>query len=94
MPSLCLEPVSEPKKITTIEAWRSCFLIFVGIYTSKYPAEAPAFMKYGKIIQDLVARGHSWSYYDQNFRCYGRDRPLPFLGAFCMGNCGFVHNLH
>ena len=40
MPSLCLEPVSKPKKITTIEAWSSCFLIFVGIYTSKYPAGA------------------------------------------------------
>ena len=70
MPSLCLEPVSKPKKITAIEAWSSCFLIFVGIYTSKYmyPAEAPALMKYGEIIQDLAARGHNWSYYDQNFR--------------------------
>jgi len=68
IPSLCLEPVSKPKKITTIEAWNSCFLIFVGVYTSKYPAEAPALMKYGEIIQDLAARGHNWSYYDQNFR--------------------------
>ena len=68
MPSLCLEPVSEPKKITTIEAWSSCFLIFVGIYTSKYPAEVLALMKYGEIIQDLAARGHNWSYYDRNFR--------------------------
>lgn len=31
MPSLCLEPVSKPKKITTIEGWSSCFLIFVGV---------------------------------------------------------------
>ena len=68
MPSLCLEPVSRPKKITTIEAWNGCFIIFVGVYTSKYPAEAPALMKYGEIIQDLAARGHNWSYYDQNFR--------------------------
>ena len=42
MPSLCLEPASKPKKITTIDAWSSCFLIFVGVYTSKYLAEAPA----------------------------------------------------
>lgn len=68
LPSLCLEPVSKPKQITSIEAWTSCFLIFVGIYTSKYPAEAPALMKYGEIIQDLAARGHNWRYYDQNFR--------------------------
>ena len=25
-------------------------------------------MKYGEIIKDLAARGHNWSYYDQNFR--------------------------
>ncbi|XP_067044266.1 uncharacterized protein, partial [Acropora muricata] len=68
VPSLCLEPVSKPKQITSIEAWTSCFLIFVGIYTSKYPAEAPALMKYGEIIQDLAARGHNWRYYDRNFR--------------------------
>lgn len=68
MLSLCLEPASKPKKITTIDAWSSCFLIFVGVYTSKYPAEAPALMKYGEIIRDLAARGHNWSYYDQNFR--------------------------
>ena len=35
MPSLCLEPASKPKKITTIHAWSSCFLIFVGVCTSK-----------------------------------------------------------
>jgi len=68
MPSLCLEPTSKPKKITTIDAWSSCFLIFVGVYTSKYLAEAPALMKYGQIVQDLAARGHNWSHYDQNFR--------------------------
>ncbi|XP_044181866.1 uncharacterized protein LOC122962697 isoform X1 [Acropora millepora] len=39
-----------------------------GIYTSKYPAEAPALKKYGEIIQDLAARGHNWRYYDQKFR--------------------------
>ena len=68
MPSLCLEPVAKPAKIATIEGWTSCFIIFVGIYTSKYPTEAPALMKYGEIIKDLAARGHNWSYYDQNFR--------------------------
>ena len=67
-PSLCLEPVSKPKQIASIEMWNSCFLIFVGVYTSKYPTEAPALMKYEEIIQDLAARGHNWRYYDQNFR--------------------------
>ena len=84
LPSLCLEPVSKPKQITSIEAWTSCFLIFVGIYTSKYPAEAPALMKYGEIIQDLAARGHNWRYYDQNFSASKAGLRIP-LGRFAWG---------
>ncbi len=66
--SFCLEPVSRSRKITTIEAWHQAFLIFVGIYTQKYPLEAPALMKYGQIIRDLAARGQNWRFYDENFR--------------------------
>ena len=29
-------------------------MIFVGVYTSQFPSEAPAFMKYGEIVQDLA----------------------------------------
>ncbi|KAL9967839.1 hypothetical protein ACROYT_G026137 [Oculina patagonica] len=54
MPSLCLEPVSKPKTITTIEAWSSCFLIFIGVYTSRYPAETPALMKYGEKVSSTA----------------------------------------
>ncbi len=66
--SFCLEPVSRARKITTIEAWHQAFLIFVSIYTQKYPLEAPALMKYGQIIRDLAARGQNWRFYDENFR--------------------------
>ena len=86
MPSLCFEPDSKPKKITTIEAWSSCFLIFVGVYTSKYPAEAPALMKYGEIIQDLAARGHNSSCYDQDFSFLWQRQALCLsLGGFARG---------
>ena len=94
MPSLCLEPVSKPKKITTIEAWSSCFLIFVGIYTSKYPAEAPALMKYGEIIQDLAARGHNWSYYDQNFRFLRQRQASAFPWGILHGELWLRAHLH
>ena len=67
-PSLCIEPVTKPKKITSIEAWISSFHVFVGVYTKKFPHEAPALMKYGEIIQDLAVRGHNWKFYDDNFR--------------------------
>ena len=42
--------------------------MFVGIYASRYPNEAPGLMKYGSTIQDLAARGHNWRFYDKNFR--------------------------
>lgn len=70
-PSLCIEPVTKPKKITSIEAWISSFHVFVGVYTKKFPLEAPALMKYGEIIQDLAVRGHNWKFYDDNF-CFLR----------------------
>jgi hypothetical protein len=54
--SLCLEPVSKPKRILNIEAWQQAFYIFVEVYTQKYPHEAPALTKYGKNIRDLAAR--------------------------------------
>ena len=67
-PSLCIEPVSRPKKISSIEAWLSSFHVFVGVYTQRFPHEAPALMKYGEIVQDLAGRGHNWKFYDENFR--------------------------
>ena len=67
-PSLCFEPATRPKKIQTIETWMHAFHIFAGIYVQKYPNEAAALMKYADVIQDLVAGGHNWKYYDEHFR--------------------------
>ena len=72
--SFCLEPASRPKKIHNIEVWLQAFHIFVGVYTQKYPNEAPALMKYGQTIQDLAARGQNWRFYDENFRFCGKPR--------------------
>ena len=68
IPSLCLEPLAKAKKLSSIETWLSCFHIFVGVYTSRCPHEAPALMKYGEVVQDLAARGGNWRFYDENFR--------------------------
>ena len=40
----------------------------MGVYTQKYPVEAPLLMKYSEIIRDLAARGYNWRYYDENFQ--------------------------
>ena len=68
LPSLCLEPVEKPRKISSLESWLSAFHVFVGVYTMKYASESPALMKYGSIIRDLAARGQNWRFYDENFR--------------------------
>ena len=44
LPSLCIEPIAKNKKIISIESWLSSFHIFVGIYTKRFPHEAPALM--------------------------------------------------
>ena len=78
VPSLCLEPVSKTKKFLSIDSWLNCFHIFVGVYTRKYPNEAPALMKYGEVVQDLAARGHNWKFYDENFRFLRQSQPAAF----------------
>jgi hypothetical protein len=59
-PSLFLEPSEKTCKINSFEKWLQAFHILVGVYTSKYPSEAPALMKYGDIVRDLATRGHNW----------------------------------
>ena len=67
-PSLSLESVAKPKHINSIEVWDKAFRIFVGVFTQKYPLEAPHLMKYREIIHDLAVRGQNWQFYDENFR--------------------------
>ena len=77
-PTLCLEPLQKGKNISTIDTWTSAFQIFVGIYTSKFPAEAPALMKYGEVVRDLAEKGANWIYYDTNFRYLRQKKPADF----------------
>ena len=77
-PSLALEPVTKTRKLLTISSWTSNFMVFVGVYTSQFPSEAPALMKYGEIVQALAARGHDWHHYDENFRYLRQNQPSVF----------------
>lgn len=61
-PSLALEPITKPKKIVSIDSWVQAFHVFVGVFTSRFPSDAPGLMKYGSTIQDLAARGHNWCF--------------------------------
>lgn len=77
-PALWVEPLSRAKKHMSIETWLSCLHIFVGVYTSRFPHEAPALMKYGEVVQDLAARGGNWKFYDENFRFLRQAQPASF----------------
>lgn len=68
MPTLSLEPTTKTKHIPNVEVWTTAFQVFVGVYASKYPGEAPALMKYAEVVRDLAARGGNWRYYDTQFR--------------------------
>ena len=77
-PALWLEPLSRAKKHMSIETWLSCLHNFVGVYTSRFPHEAPALMKYGEVVQDLAVRGGNWKFYDENFRFLRQAQPASF----------------
>ena len=77
-PALWVEPLSRAKKHMSIETWLSCLHNFVGVYTSRFPHEAPALMKYGEVVQDLAARGGNWKFYDENFRFLRQAQPASF----------------
>ena len=63
-PRITLEPKQKSKHINSIEMWVTAYQIFVGVYTQRYPTEAPFLIKYSEIIKDLAARGYNWRYYD------------------------------
>ena len=76
--TVCLEPVAKTKKILSLDHWLSALHVFVGVYTQKYPSEAPALMKYGEVIKNLAARGCNWRFYNENFRFLRQTQPSTF----------------
>jgi hypothetical protein len=72
--TLSLEPSTKIKPIYSIDAWTSAFQIFVGVYTSKFPQEAPDLMKYSEVVRSLAARGGNWRFYDTQFRSLRQTR--------------------
>ena len=75
-PALSLVPNLRPKQIKNIEEWTSAFIVFVAIYSSHHPLEAPRLMKYNETVRDLSKRG-GWAFknYDENFRMMKQNDP-------------------
>ena len=77
-PRIILEPYQKSKHISSVEMWVTAYQIFVGVYTQRYPIEAPLLMKYSDIIRDLAARGYNWRFYDENFRYLRQKDPKAY----------------
>ena len=77
-PRIILEPNQKSKHINSVEMWVTAYQIFVGVYTQRYPIEAPLLMKYSDIIRDLAARGYNWRFYDENFRYLRQKDPKAY----------------
>ena len=54
---ITFEPNQKSKQTYSIDVFFTAFQIFVGVYTQKYPCEAPILMKYCDIIRDLEKKG-------------------------------------
>ena len=78
LPTLYLEPSHKPKNIPNIDSWTFAFQVFVGVYTAKFPMDAPALIKYSEVVRDLAARGADWRFYDSQFRLLRQSNPTEF----------------
>ena len=57
--------------IHTPDQWTTAFIVFVAIYSEKFPNQTPGLMKHMEIVRDLGSRGgNAWKTYDENFRQY------------------------
>ena len=90
MPSLCLEPVARAKKNLSIE---SCFHIFVGVYTSKFPHEAPALMKYGRWCKTWQPGASIRNFMTKTSVSLDKRSLIHSHGAVFIGSCGCVHSI-
>jgi len=51
-PRITLEPKQKSKHINSVEMWVTAYQIFVGVYTQRYPIEAPFLKKHSEIINN------------------------------------------
>ena len=59
-----------PRRITSIAAWTSAFLIYASIYLSYHPHRTQGILKYMHTVRSAASRfgGYGWRQYDINFR--------------------------
>ena len=66
---------------------------FVGAYTSKYPGDAPALMKYVEVVRDLTARKAIGVIMTLSSGFYVPPKQMKCHWALLTGNYGFGHRI-
>lgn len=67
---LVMSPKTNPKKITSLEAWTDAFIVFASIYLTRHPTDIQGILKYMQTIRLGRSRNPnaSWLEYDKQFR--------------------------
>ena len=73
--TLCLTPNKISKKINGIGPWCDAFLVYLTVYTRKYPSSTPDLTTYLHNIKLLANRGGDYQYYDEEFRYMRQKNP-------------------
>lgn len=65
-----MSPKTNPKKITSLEAWTDAFIVLASIYLTRHPADIQGILKYMQTIRLGASRNPnaSWLEYDKQFR--------------------------
>ena len=88
---LRLAPAKTPNKIMNLGQWCDAFLVFLTIYSRKYPHSTPELTSYIKIVKTLCHRGGNYLLYDREFRYLRQSNGLgwelhPTLWLECRDN--------
>ena len=65
---LRVAPSKSPKTINNLGMWCDAFLVYLTVYTRKYPSATPQLTSYIKLIKTLCQRGGNYLLYDREFR--------------------------
>ena len=75
-----VENTKKVKPLNTMEQWLTAFTIYMTIYSTKFPNEHVAMLKYMASIRKIEAArtGNAWKFYDIKFRKYRHKHYQPW----------------
>ena len=65
---LRLAPHKSTRTINTLGQWCDAFMVYLAVYTHKYPHQISALASYMQLVKRLASRGGDFVHYDKEFR--------------------------